>query len=54
MTVDTSPLSQGHDGEDVKVKFETLRAMEQTDALDMDAHMSAAERVSTTVIKYKV
>ncbi|XP_054286245.1 longitudinals lacking protein, isoforms F/I/K/T-like isoform X4 [Macrosteles quadrilineatus] len=44
VTVDTSPLSQGHDGEDVKVKFETLRAMEQTDALDMDAHMSAAER----------
>jgi len=41
VTVDTSPLSQNHDVEEVKVKFETLRAMEQPDALDMDAHMSA-------------
>uniref|UniRef100_A0A1B6C9Y4 BTB domain-containing protein n=1 Tax=Clastoptera arizonana TaxID=38151 RepID=A0A1B6C9Y4_9HEMI len=38
MSVDTSLRSE--DTDSVKVKFETLRAMEQSDHLDMDSHLS--------------
>ncbi|XP_046659283.1 protein jim lovell-like isoform X2 [Homalodisca vitripennis] len=38
VAVDTSPISP-HD-QAVKVKYETLRAMEQPDQLDIDAHIS--------------
>ncbi|XP_063228494.1 longitudinals lacking protein, isoforms H/M/V-like isoform X2 [Bacillus rossius redtenbacheri] len=36
---DGSSVSQ-RDSEDVKVKFETLRAMEQAETIDIDSHMS--------------
>lgn len=39
--VDTSPVSPN----EVKVKYETLRAMEQADSLEIDAHISH-DRVS--------
>lgn len=39
---------RGDDVKDVKVKFETLRAMDQAETLDIDSHMS--ERVRYTVI----
>jgi hypothetical protein len=40
--VDTSEGTR--DEENVKVKFETLRAMEQAETIDIDSHMS--DRVS--------
>lgn len=39
--VDTSPVSPN----EVKVKYETLRAMEQAESLEIDAHISH-DRVS--------
>lgn len=43
VTVETSPMSPQDDA--VKVKYETLRAMDQSDPLDLEAQLSA-ERVS--------
>ena len=39
-----TPEGTREDGENVKVKFETLRAMEQAETIDIDSHMS--DRVS--------
>jgi len=44
VAVDTSSIGHGAEDENVKVKFETLRAMDQGDTINMDSHMS--ERVS--------
>jgi hypothetical protein len=44
--VDTSDSAR--DEENVKVKFETLRAMEQAETIDIDSHMS--DRVSLFII----
>ncbi|XP_034249665.1 protein bric-a-brac 1-like isoform X3 [Thrips palmi] len=40
MAVDTSGITHTTEDENVKVKFETLRAMEQGDTLNMDSHMT--------------
>lgn len=42
--MDTSGITHTTEDENVKVKFETLRAMEQGDTLNMDSHMT--DRVS--------
>jgi len=50
--IDTSDSVR--DEENVKVKFETLRAMEQAETIDIDSHMS--DRVSFCAlcsVKYK-
>lgn len=44
--IDTSDSAR--DEENVKVKFETLRAMEQAETIDIDSHMS--DRVSLFII----
>jgi hypothetical protein len=40
----TDTSESARDEENVKVKFETLRAMEQAETIDIDSHMS--DRVS--------
>ncbi|KAE8747852.1 hypothetical protein FOCC_FOCC005464 [Frankliniella occidentalis] len=40
MAVDTSGIAHNTEDENVKVKFETLRAMEQGDTINMDSHMT--------------
>jgi hypothetical protein len=45
--IDTSDSVR--DEENVKVKFETLRAMEQAETIDIDSHMS--DRVSLFVVE---
>lgn len=45
--MDTSGITHTSE-DDVKVKFETLRAMEQGDTINMDSHMS--DRVSFLIV----
>ncbi|KAK7868888.1 hypothetical protein R5R35_014203 [Gryllus longicercus] len=40
ISLTAEPSGQVHREENVKVKFETLRAMEQADTIDIDSHMS--------------
>lgn len=44
MSFVTDTSDSARDEENVKVKFETLRAMEQAETIDIDSHMS--DRVS--------
>ena len=45
----TDTSEGARDEENVKVKFETLRAMEQAETIDIDSHMS--DRVSVLLLK---
>lgn len=45
----TDTSEGARDEENVKVKFETLRAMEQGETIDIDSHMS--DRVSVLLLK---
>jgi hypothetical protein len=47
--IDTSEGTR--DEENVKVKFETLRAMEQAETIDIDSHMSDRVSILSSILE---